>query len=119
MKKLLFWIVLQNFMAIHCKGQSMLSSTDVKPIAPKGYILFTEAGAIEALKSKAELKIAVKQIAIKDSIIFQLKLKAEAKKQIAEAQKATIKHQKKALFWQNVKIYSGWSAALAILIIRL
>ncbi len=118
MKKLLLALVLSCSVVILCNGQSMRNLTDVRPIAPKGYILFTEDGAKAALKAKAELEIATKQLALLGASLAEYEKIAKAEAAIAKQQELIIKKQKRFIFWTNVKMYSGWAVAVGILIAK-
>jgi hypothetical protein len=118
MKNLKLFVGLMSCMAMSCNAQSTQSSTDVRPLAPKGYVLFTEAGARAALSDAAELRITKKQMALRDSVIAQL-VKIDATHQaIDKEQQAIINRQRNQNFWTNVKMYGGYGIALALLITR-
>ena len=118
MKNLKLLIGLMSCMAMSCNAQSTQYSIDVKPLAPKGYVLFTESGARAALSDAAELRITKKQLALRDSVIAQL-VKIDAAHQVIDKeQQVVINRQRNQNFWTNVKMYGGYGIALALLITR-
>ena len=116
MKKRRKLMLLMSCMGMTCNAQSIQSSTDVKPIAPKGYILFTEAGARAALADNIELGAAKRKLVVKDSVIVVLAEKAAALELIDKEQQAIIRRQRNQNFWTNVKMYGGYVIAAATLI---
>lgn len=118
MKKFGILLILMSLKAMSCNAQSTLSSTNVRPLAPKGYVLFTEAGARAALSDSEKLRITEKQLALRDSVIAQL-VKIDAGHQvIAQEQQTIINRQRSQNFWTTVKMYGGYGIALALLITR-
>lgn len=119
MRKLGRLMVLMGCTVMTCNAQLIRSSTtENKPIAPKGFILFSEDGARAALSDAAELRLLKRQLALKDSVIAELVKIDAAHHRIDGQQQVIIRKQQVQNFWANTKMYGGYGLAFAILIFR-
>lgn len=75
LRKIAYTLLLTVSLATNCKPQSiryLTTTTDsLRKLLPKGYYIFTEVGAKEALKAKIDAAILKLQLDTKDSILAQ------------------------------------------------
>ncbi len=120
MKKLLSVSVIAIGVQLTCNGQltQSIANTNIKPIAPKGYVLISDKQAENILNDHDELIDTRKQLTIKTEMIDELNKQLESMRAIEQEQLKVIKKQKRQVFWSNVKMYSGWLTAAAILTLK-
>lgn len=111
LKTLAFIVLLIASRQTICNAQSTeLTENEIVKLRPKGYILFTEAAAREALKDRYDAQALTAVVSLKDSIIITKDaIILRLSQQVIEG-----KALQRQIFWLNLE---RWALRLAVVFV--